>query len=134
MTRFRRLRNNAAIRNLVRETTLTADDVIQPFFIIEGDNKQEPIDSMPGIHRHSIDLLLKEVGQFRSVGGQAGLFFGIPDTDPTIASNQKLVKGIQEGGNEISLAQPVSTNSGSIPQYNGTSIRLSIDGDYSFIA
>jgi len=64
----------------------------------------------------------------------ASLFFGIPDTDPTIASNQKLVKGIQEDGNEISLAQPVSTNSGGIPQYNGTSIRLSIDGDYSFIA
>lgn len=64
----------------------------------------------------------------------ASLFFGLPDTDPTIASNQKLVKGIQEDGNEVSLAQPVTTNAGGVPQYNGTSVRLSIDGDYSFIA
>ena len=43
MTRFRRLRNSASIRNLIRETTLTADDVIQPFFIIEVDDKATPL-------------------------------------------------------------------------------------------
>ena len=61
MTRFRRLRNNTSVRNLVRETSLTANDVIQPFFIIEGNNKQESIESMPGIQRYSIDLLIRLV-------------------------------------------------------------------------
>ena len=104
MTRFRRLRKSAAIRNLVRETTLTSNDVIQPFFIIEGDHKQEPIESMPGIHRYSIDLLVKQIEQYRSVGGQAGLFFGIPDKKDNIASQayandgivQKAIKVIKE--------------------------------------
>jgi len=94
MTRFRRLRKSVSIRNLVRETTLTANDVIQPFFIIEGDNIQEPIESMPGIHRYSIDLLVKQIEQYRSVGGQAGLFFGIPDKKDSIASQAYASNGI----------------------------------------
>jgi len=94
MTRFRRLRKSVSIRNLVRETTLTADDIIQPFFIIEGDNTQEPIESMPGIHRYSIDLLVKQIEQYRSVGGQAGLFFGIPDKKDNIASQAYAGNGI----------------------------------------
>jgi len=94
MTRFRRLRKSVPIRNLTRETTLTADDVIQPFFVIEGDNKQEPIESMPGIHRYSVDLLVKQIEQYRSVGGQAGLFFGIPDKKDNIASQAYAGNGI----------------------------------------
>ena len=64
----------------------------------------------------------------------ASLYFGVPDTDPTIASNQKLVKAIQEDGVEVSLSQPVSTNSGGYPTYNGSPVRLSISGNYSFQA
>jgi len=93
-TRFRRLRNNAAIRNLVRETTLTANDVIQPFFVTEGKNKQEPINAMPGISRYSVDLLIKAVEQYRSAGGQAGLFFGIPDKKDSTASQAYASNGI----------------------------------------
>jgi hypothetical protein len=63
----------------------------------------------------------------------ASLYFGNPDTDPTIASNQKLVTGIFEGGS-VSLSQPISTNSGGTPTYNGNPVRLSISGDYSFKA
>jgi porphobilinogen synthase len=104
MTRFRRLRKNAAVRNLVRETTLTADDVIQPFFAVEGENRQEAIESMPGIYRYSTDLLIKAVEQYRRAGGQAGLFFGIPDKKDSAASQacaangvlQKAVKGIKK--------------------------------------
>lgn len=62
------------------------------------------------------------------------LYFGLPDTDPTIASNQKLVRAIQEDGTEVSLSQPVSTNSGGYPTYNGSPVRLSVTGDYSFVA
>ena len=78
MMRARRLRRTKAIRNLVRETKLTADDLIQPFFVIEGRNKKEAIASMPGIYRFSVDLLLKDVERYQKSGGQAGLFFGIP--------------------------------------------------------
>ena len=77
MTRFRRLRNNATVRNLVRETTLTANDVIQPFFVVDGEDKLETIESMPGIFRYSVDRLIDAIKQYRSVGGQAGLLFGI---------------------------------------------------------
>lgn len=64
----------------------------------------------------------------------AQLYFGVPDTDPTIASNQKLVKAIQEDGTEVTLSQPVSTNSGGYPTYNGSPVRLSISGNFSFKA
>lgn len=94
MTRFRRLRNNASIRNLVRETSLTANDLVQPFFIIEGNNKKESIESMPGIHRYSIDLLVREIEHYRFVGGQAGLFFGISDKKDNIASQAYANSGI----------------------------------------
>lgn len=64
----------------------------------------------------------------------AQLYFGVPDTDPAIASNQKLVRAIQEDGIEVSLSQPVETNSGGFPTYNGSPVRLSISGNYSFKA
>ena len=94
MKRFRRLRKNAAVRNLVRETALTANDVIQPFFVVEGENKQEPIESMPGIFRYSLDCLLDAVEQYHSLGGQAGLFFGIPDKKDASASQASVPEGI----------------------------------------
>ena len=57
--RLRRLRNNSPIRNLVRENILSPHDLIQPLFVIEGNNKTEKIKSMPNIHRLSIDLAIK---------------------------------------------------------------------------
>jgi len=57
--RLRRLRNNSPIRNLVRENVLSPHDLIQPIFIIEGNNKTEKIKSMPDIHRMSIDIAIK---------------------------------------------------------------------------
>jgi len=77
MNRFRRLRKSEAIRRLVRETRLCADELIQPFFVVEGKNKKEVIASMPGIYRYSIDQLLKTLEQYQKAGGRAGLFFGI---------------------------------------------------------
>ncbi len=84
--RHRRLRASAAIRNLVRETTLTADDLIQPFFVVEGTNKKEAIASMPGICRYSPDQLIRAIADYRKRGGQACLLFGIPKTKDTRAS------------------------------------------------
>src|SRR5665213_847062 len=75
--RYRRLRATAVIRDFVRETHLTAYDLLQPFFVIEGKNKKEIIPSMPGIFRFSVDLLLKEIEAYVRLGGRGGIFFGV---------------------------------------------------------
>jgi porphobilinogen synthase len=61
----------------VRETQLTAHDLLQPFFVIEGKNKKETIPSMPGINRYSVDLLLKGIDAYIRLGGQGGVLFGV---------------------------------------------------------
>lgn len=54
--RNRRLRTSQSVRDLVRETTLTTNDFVLPIFVMEGSGKKEPIASMPGVFRHSLDL------------------------------------------------------------------------------
>jgi len=94
MTRFRRLRNNTVIRNLVRQTTLTKDDLMQPFFVVEGTNKKESIESMPGIFRYSPDLVVEAVAEYKDVGGQACLLFGIPEKKDAVASQAYAKDGV----------------------------------------
>jgi len=67
-TRMRRNRATAFSRRLVRETRLSVDDLILPLFIIEGSNQSEPVVSMPGVNRLSIDLLVKEAQQIAGLG------------------------------------------------------------------
>ncbi|MDR3272673.1 MAG: porphobilinogen synthase [Flavobacteriaceae bacterium] len=69
--RNRRLRTTQAIRDLIRETTLTTDDFMLPIFISEGKNIKKAISSMPGIYRHSLDLTIKEVKELWSLGIKA---------------------------------------------------------------
>ncbi len=85
MKRYRRLRMTKALRDLVRETTLSGDDLVQPFFVIEGKKREDPIDSMPGICRYSVDLLVKAIDKYIKAGGAAGLFFGIPSVKDALA-------------------------------------------------
>ncbi len=102
--RFRRLRRTPAIRDLVRETRLQRDDLVQPFFVIEGKNKKETIVSMPGIFRYSVDLLLKEIEEYLKKGGKAGLFFGLPKKKDSLGTEaysplgivQKAVRAIKK--------------------------------------
>ncbi|MGZ3788259.1 MAG: porphobilinogen synthase [Bacteriovorax sp.] len=68
ISRPRRNRKTQAIRNLIRETHLTPHDLIAPLFVIEGSNVSEPIHSMPGISRLSIDLLVKECAELYHLG------------------------------------------------------------------
>ena len=58
--RPRRMRRDAFSRNMMRESTLTAHDLIWPVFVIEGTNQRQEISSMPGVERLSIDLLLEK--------------------------------------------------------------------------
>ena len=62
-TRLRRTRRHPFLRRLVREGSLSTDDLILPMFVIDGKNIRQPIDAMPGIERLSIDQLVFEAGQ-----------------------------------------------------------------------
>ncbi|MBP9681814.1 MAG: porphobilinogen synthase [Bacteriovorax sp.] len=68
ISRPRRNRKNQAMRNLIRETHLTSHDLIAPLFVIEGVGVNQPILSMPGISRLSIDLLVKECRELHALG------------------------------------------------------------------
>lgn len=70
-SRNRRLRANASIRALVQETVLTTNDLVMPIFVMEGTDKQEPIPSMPGIFRRTLDLTVKECQDLYSMGIKA---------------------------------------------------------------
>ncbi|MBD8488287.1 porphobilinogen synthase [Echinicola sp. CAU 1574] len=69
--RPRRNRKSPVIRSMIEETRLSVKDFIFPIFVIEGNNKKEEVSSMPGIYRHSIDLLLKEIEECMNLGIKA---------------------------------------------------------------
>jgi porphobilinogen synthase len=75
-TRLRRLRRTESLRGLVRETTLSPADLIQPMFVTAGSGIREAIESLPGISRHSIAELVEEAGQVSAAGVPAVLLFG----------------------------------------------------------
>ncbi|MBM5810814.1 MAG: porphobilinogen synthase [Gammaproteobacteria bacterium] len=78
-TRMRRMRRDAFSRTLMRETTLGPGDLIQPLFVVEGHERREPVASMPGVERLSIDLLVAEAGQLAALGIPAVALFPVPD-------------------------------------------------------
>ncbi|MDZ7717809.1 MAG: porphobilinogen synthase [Balneolaceae bacterium] len=79
-SRPRRLRSSDAVRKMVAENHLSADDFIAPLFVMEGEGKKEEIASMPDYYRFTIDLLLKEVEEIQSLGIQSVLLFAkVPD-------------------------------------------------------
>ncbi len=79
--RPRRLRKQKFNRSLVRESSLSANDLIYPLFIIEGENKREKIESMPGIERVSIDQLLIEAKEIIDLKIQAIALFPVIGAD-----------------------------------------------------
>ncbi len=76
--RARRLRKNENFRRLIRETSLSVDDLIYPLFAVPGKNVKKPITSMPGQFQMSVDYIAKEAKKARELGIPAVLLFGIP--------------------------------------------------------
>jgi porphobilinogen synthase len=76
--RLRRLRNSAAIRRLVRETTLSVGNLVYPLFVREGENLKEPIKSMTGCFHFSPDTIAAEAAEVAALGIPAVLLFGLP--------------------------------------------------------
>ena len=79
LSRPRRLRRTPAIRDLVRETTLDARDLVYPLFVRHGKGLKNEISSMPGNYHFSTDRLIEEVGESMEEGIRAVLLFGIPE-------------------------------------------------------
>jgi len=78
--RPRRLRRTDALRRMVQETTLSANDFIYPMFVMEGENQKVEVPSMPGCYRYSLDLLLREIAEVYALGIPAiALFPVVPD-------------------------------------------------------
>ena len=80
-TRMRRMRRDDFSRRLMRENTLSVDDLIYPMFVIEGENRREAIESMPGVERVSIDQLLLEAKQCTELGIPAIALFPVVSQD-----------------------------------------------------
>lgn len=79
-SRPRRLRSSNAVRKMVAENHLSADDFIAPLFVMEGEGKKEEIASMPDYYRFTLDLLMGEVEEIQSLGIQSVLLFAkVPD-------------------------------------------------------
>ncbi len=80
VTRLRRLRSSEVIRNLVRETTLTRNDLMMPLFVCPGKGVDNPISSMPGNSQLSVDKLVEKGKELYGKGVQSVLLFGIPES------------------------------------------------------
>jgi len=105
--RFRRLRRSAALRRLVRETTLSPADFIYPIFVVHGTDVREEIPSMPGQHHLSLDYLPMEAGALRSLGVRAVLLFGLPASKDEDGSEAYAGDGIvQQAVRALKAADP----------------------------
>lgn len=75
--RPRRLRRQAALREMVAETGLEARHFIAPFFVVPGQGEVQPIEALPGVSRYSVDTLLKELERVAELGVRSALLFGV---------------------------------------------------------
>jgi len=78
-TRLRRLRRTDTLRALVRETSLSLDDVVMPLFACPGEGVVRPVDGLPGIAQRSVDEIAREGAELAGLGVRAVLLFGIPE-------------------------------------------------------
>ena len=108
-TRLRRLRRTEPLRDLVRETDLTPEHLVQPLFITAGEGVRDPIASMPGMERLSISEAVAEVTEIAAAGIRAVLLFGIPASKDEVGSEayddegvvQMAVRALKEAHPEV---------------------------------
>lgn len=92
--RHRRLRYNPLVRDMVRETVLTKNDLIYPLFVVPGEKVKKEVKSMPGVFNLSIDELVKECKEVRDLGIPAVILFGIPEHKDEVGSDAYNENGI----------------------------------------
>lgn len=96
MRRFRRLRGSEAMRRLVRETRISAEEMIYPIFVIEGENIKNPIPSMPGVFQYSVDRMDEMLAEVAASGIAGVLIFGIPKEKDAVGSQAYAPDGITQ--------------------------------------
>ena len=116
--RLRRLRSNSPIRNLIKENVLSAHDLIQPIFLIDGKNRTESIKSMPSIYRMTIDLAIKEIRVLKKLGIQGVALFPciknkFKDSEGTESYNddglmQRAIRSIKKSIKDIAIISDVA--------------------------
>ena len=105
--RPRRLRANPTIRSMVRETTLSAADLIYPIFVKPGSGKRDEISSMPGQYQLSLDMLPAEIDELKALGVPAVILFGLPSVKDDVGSEAYDEHGIvQEAIRAIKAHDP----------------------------
>jgi porphobilinogen synthase len=92
--RARRLRKNENFRRLIRETSLSVDDLVYPLFAVPGKSIKKPITSMPGQFQMSVDYIAKEAQKAHELGISAVLLFGIPEKKDEMATGAFAKDGI----------------------------------------
>ncbi len=113
--RFRRLRYNPIVRDMVRETDLTKNDLIYPLFAVPGKNVKNPVKSMPGVFQLSIDKLVEECKEVRDLGIPAVILFGIPEHKDEKGSEayapdgiiQRAIRAIKQEVNDLLIITDV---------------------------
>ncbi|MCH6573990.1 MAG: porphobilinogen synthase [Bacteroidetes bacterium] len=113
--RFRRLRYNPIVRDMVRETVLSKNDLIYPLFVVPGEKIKNPVKSMPGVFQHSIDTLVDECKEVRDLGIPAIILFGIPEHKDEQGSEaydpngivQKAIRAIKKEVNDLVIITDV---------------------------
>jgi porphobilinogen synthase len=109
-TRLRRNRRNEFSRRLVRETQLTADDLIYPMFVIDGKSTREPVASMPGIERFTIDELVRECERVKTLGIPAIALF------PKIEPSLKTLDGSEAWNSDGLVARAIRAVKSAVPE------------------
>jgi len=94
VTRMRRLRRTAEMRNLVCETRLTPDAFVYPMFVCPGEGVRKEVKSMPGVYNLSVDEAVKEAGEVKSLGVPSVILFGLPDKKDEVATGAWAAEGI----------------------------------------
>jgi porphobilinogen synthase len=94
VTRLRRLRRTAELRNLVCETRLTPDAFVYPMFVCPGEGVRKAVGSMPGVFNLSVDEAVKEAREVQGLGVPAVILFGLPETKDEVATGAWADDGI----------------------------------------
>jgi porphobilinogen synthase len=94
ITRMRRLRRTETLRGMVRETRLAREDLVQALFVVEGAGRREPVASMPGVNRYSVDQLVLESKRIADLGIPAVILFGVPADKDARGSGADRADGI----------------------------------------
>lgn len=92
--RLRRNRYHSSMRDLLRETHLMKDDLIQPLFVKEALDQPEEIDSMPGIYQHSIDSVVDAIMECEQLGLPGVILFGVPENKDSEGSEASDPSGV----------------------------------------